>query len=93
MAKQENKYYIGLRKKIDIDYDSFGVIDDYLTNDNDINSAALVYDFSTLLNQTSNVSNNEILLDTFGVLLFDIYGNFNLYKKLEESMRVVYANV
>lgn len=82
MANQENKYYIGLRKKIDIDYDSFGVIDDYLTNDNDIHSAALVYDFSTLLNQTSNVSNNEILLDTFGVLLFDIYGNFNLHKKL-----------
>ena len=74
-GKSRKQILYRFTKKIDINYDSFGVIDDYVTNDNDINSAALVYDFSTLLNQSSNVSNNEILLDTFGVLLFDIYGN------------------
>jgi hypothetical protein len=71
----ENQYYIGLRKQIYDDYDSLGVIEDYLTNDIDIQSAALVYDFSTVLQNIDR-------LDSFGVLLFDIYGNFNLYKKL-----------
>lgn len=70
-----NQYYIDLRKQIYDDYDSLGVIEDYLTNDIDVQSAALVYDFSTVLKNIDQ-------LDSFGVLLFDIYGDFNLYKKL-----------
>jgi hypothetical protein len=70
-----NQYYIGLRKQINDDYDSLGVIEDYLTNDIDVQSAAVIYDFNMVL---KNI--NEI--NTFGVLLFDIHGHFNLFKKL-----------
>jgi hypothetical protein len=70
-----NHTYIDLRKQIQDEYDCLGVIEDYLTNDIDIQSAAVVYDFSTVL---KNVSKMNI----FGVLLFDVYGYFNLYKKL-----------
>ena len=75
-----NQYYIGLRKQINdvYDYDSLGVIDDYLTDDIDIQSAAVVYDFNMVLKNTTTIDE----LNTFGVLLFDIHGCFNLYKKL-----------
>jgi hypothetical protein len=72
---QVNHYYIGQRKQILDDYDSLGVIDDYLTNDIDVQSAALLYDFSTVLKNIDE-------MNTFSVLLFDIYGSFNLHKKL-----------
>jgi hypothetical protein len=90
----QNKYYIDLRKKLDVfsnyEYESLGVINDYLTNDIDIQSAAVVYDFNTILKQTNKNTNNDKLLHTFGVLLFDIYGNFNLYKKL--PLKVKFQN-
>jgi hypothetical protein len=70
-----NHTYIDLRKKIQDEYDCLGVIEDYLTNDMDIQSAAVVYDFSIVLK-------NVCEMNIFGILLFDIYGNFNLYKKL-----------
>ena len=70
-----NQYYIGLRKQIHDDYDSLGVIEDYLTNDIDVQSAAVVYDFNTVIKNIDRV-------DSFGVLLFDIHGQFNLHKKL-----------
>jgi hypothetical protein len=67
--------YIDLRKQINDDYDSLGVIEDYLTNDIDVQSAAVIYDFNMVLKNVSQ-------LNIFGVLLFDIHGDFNLYKKL-----------
>lgn len=70
-----NQYYIGLRKQIDDDYDSLGVIEDYLSNEIDVQSAALMYDFNIVL---KNIDQMNI----FGVLLFDIHGHFNLFKKL-----------
>jgi len=70
-----NQYYIGLRKQIDDDYDSFGVIEDYLTNDIDVQSAAVMYDFNIVLEHIRK-------MNVFGVLLFDIHGHFNLFKKL-----------
>ena len=70
-----NQYYICLRKQIDDDYDSLGVIEDYLTNDIDIQSAAVIYDFNMVL---TNINKMNI----FGVLLFDIDGHFNLFKKM-----------
>ena len=70
-----NQYYIGLRKQINDEYDSLGVIEDYLSDDIDIQSAAVIYDFNIVL---ENISSMNI----FGVLLFDIHGHFNLFKKL-----------
>jgi hypothetical protein len=64
-----------MRKQITDDYDSLGVIEDYSTNDIDIQSAAVIYDFNTVLKNINQ-------LNLFGVLLFDIHGHFNLYKKL-----------
>jgi hypothetical protein len=78
-----NQYYIDLRKQIQDDYDALGVIDDYLTNDIEIQSAALVYDFSTVLKNIDQIN-------IFGVLLFDIDGHFNLFKKL--PFRVKFQN-
>jgi len=82
-AKQENQYYVDLRKKIEDDYDALGVINDYLTVDIDIQSAAIVYDLSTVL---THINNHE-LLNINGVLLFDIYGNFNLFKPLPSRVK------
>jgi len=82
-AKQENQYYVDLRKKIEDDYDALGVINDYLTVDIDIQSAAIVYDLSTVL---THINNHE-LLNIYGVLLFDIYGNFNLFKPLPSRVK------
>jgi hypothetical protein len=70
-----NEYYIGIRKQIDDDYDSLGVIEDYITNDIDIQSAAVMYDFNIVLKNISQ-------MNVFGVLLFDIDGRFNLFKKM-----------
>ena len=85
-VKQENQYYVDLRKKIEDEYDALGVINDYLTDDIDIQSAAIVYDLSTVL---THINNHE-LLNIYGVLLFDIYGNFNLFKPL--PYRVKFQN-
>lgn len=49
MSKQISKYYTDIRKKINLDYDPLGTIDDYLSEDTEINSAAVIYDLSTFI--------------------------------------------
>jgi hypothetical protein len=95
MSKQISKYYTDIRKKINLDYDPLGTIDDYLSEDTEINSAAVIYDLSTFIKiciekksrEWFQDTNYNHLLDEYGVLLFDIYGNFNLFKKLPLSVK------
>ena len=95
MSKQISKYYTDIRKKINWDYDPLGTIDDYLSEDIEINSAAVIYDLSTFIKiciekksrEWFQDTNYNHLLDEYGVLLFDIYGNFNLFKKLPLSVK------
>ena len=66
---------IEFRKTIDYDYE--GVIQDYQSEDEDVNAAAIIYDLYTFL--VSEEPNEE--------LLFDIFGNFNLTKKIPKRVK------